>query len=70
MRCFIKRMGRLTYCFSKKWENHEAALALYFCHYNYCRKHRSLAGQTPAMATGLADHVWTVAEMLDKISNT
>ncbi|HEV2970013.1 MAG TPA: hypothetical protein VGY55_08485, partial [Pirellulales bacterium] len=70
MRCFIKRMGRLTYCFSKRWENHEAALSLYFAHYNFCRKHRSLNGQTPAMATGLADHPWTVAELLERISNT
>ena len=70
MRTFIKRMGRLTYCFSKKWENHEAALGLYFCHYNFCRKHRSLNGQTPAMANGLADHVWTVAEMIENTSNT
>ncbi len=68
MRTFIKRMGRLTYCFSKKWANHEAALALYFAHYNFCRKHRSLKGQTPAMATGLAFHVWSVRELLEKIT--
>src|SRR5207253_288581 len=38
MRCFTKRMNRLTYCFSKKWDNHAAALGLYFAHYNFCRK--------------------------------
>ena len=75
MRCFIKRMARLTYCFSKKWENHEAALGLYFAHFNYCRKHESLyvkgeGARTPAMASGLTDHVWTVAELLAMIGPT
>lgn len=64
IRCFTKRMARLTYCFSKKWVNHEAALDLYFAHYNFCRRHRTLRGMTPAMAAGLTDHVWTVAELL------
>jgi len=70
IRCFTKRMGRLTYCFSKKWENHEAAMGLYFAHYNFCRTHRTLKGRTPAMAAGLSDHVWTMRELLDKISST
>ena len=68
MRCFNKRLGRLTYCFSKKWQNHEAALGLYFAHYNFCHKHRTLKGQSPAMAAGLTDHVWTVAELLTAIA--
>jgi len=73
MRTFIKRMGRLTYCFSKKWDNHEAALGLYFAHYNFCRAHSSLrvkgcCDQTPAMAHGVADHVWTMAELLESVS--
>jgi len=70
IRCFTKRMGRLTYCFSKRWDNHEAALAMYFAHFNFCRKHNSLKGRTPAMASGLTDHVWTVAELLEKIGST
>jgi transposase-like protein/IS1 family transposase len=69
IRTFCKRMARLTYCFSKKWANHRAALALMFCHYNYCRKHRSLKGLTPAMAHGLATKVWTVRELLVAISS-
>lgn len=68
IRNFVKRMGRLTYCFSKRWENHEAALALFFAHYNFCHKHRSLKGKTPAMASELAFHVWTVRELLEKTS--
>ncbi len=70
IRNFVKRMGRLTYCFSKKWENHEAAMALFFAHYNWCRKHKSLKGQTPAMAHGLdADHPWTVRELLEAVTS-
>ncbi|WP_168206625.1 hypothetical protein [Lacipirellula limnantheis] len=46
----------------------KAALALYFCHYNFCRKHRSLKGQTTAMAHGLATEVWSVRDLLQKIS--
>jgi IS1 family transposase/transposase-like protein len=73
IRLFTKRMNRLTYAFSKKFENHEAALALYFAHYNFCRKHGSLyvksqGARTPAMAAGLTDHAWTVAELLGKIA--
>jgi IS1 family transposase/transposase-like protein len=69
IRLFVKRMNRLTYAFSKKWENHEAALALCFAHYNWCRKHKSLKGQTPAMAHGLdADHPWTVRELLESVT--
>jgi IS1 family transposase len=67
IRCFCKRMARLTYCFSKKWANHRAALAVFFCHYNYCRKHRSLKGHTPAMAHGLTTEVWTVRRLIETV---
>jgi IS1 family transposase len=67
IRNFTKRMGRLTYAFSKKWDNHRAALAVFFAHYNFCRKHRSLKGETPAMAHGITNHVWTVRELLENV---
>jgi IS1 family transposase len=67
IRNFVKRMGRLTYCFSKKWANHRAALAVFFCHYNYCRKHKTLKGHTPAMAHGLSTEVWSVRKMLETV---
>jgi hypothetical protein len=63
MRMAIRRLTRLTNGHSKKWENHEAALALYFAYYNFCRVHSTIR-QTPAMKTGLADHPWTVQELL------
>jgi IS1 family transposase len=68
VRCFNKRMARLTYCFSKRWANHRAALALLFAHYNFCRNHKALKGETPAMAHGLANHQWTVRELLQNIT--
>jgi len=70
IRTFNKRMARLTYCFSKKWSNHRAALALMFCHYNYCRKHGSLKGHTPAMAHGLTTEVWSVRRLLESVLGT
>jgi transposase-like protein/IS1 family transposase len=64
MRMSIRRFTRLTNGFSKKWENHWAALALWFAFYNFCRVHKSLR-ITPAMASGIADHIWTVRELLE-----
>jgi transposase InsO family protein len=65
---FVKRMGRLTYCFSKRWRNHRAALALFFAHDNWRRKHKSLRGKTPAMASGLATDVWSVRDLLKALA--
>jgi hypothetical protein len=47
---------------SKKLDNHEAALAPHFMHYNFARIHKTL-GVTPAMEAGVADHVWSLPEM-------
>jgi IS1 family transposase len=66
MRMGMRRFTRLTNAFSKKVENHAAALALHFFFYNYGRPHKSLANpypQSPAMAAGIADHIWTCEEI-------
>jgi IS1 family transposase len=63
LRMQIRRLTRLTNGFSKKWENHEAALALFFAYYNWCRVHMTLK-TTPAKEAGLTDHVWSVQELL------
>lgn len=62
----IRRLTRLTDAHSKKWANHEAALALFFDYYNFCRVHMTLK-TTPAVRAGLADHVWPVQELLRRI---
>ena len=67
MRMAVRRFTRLTNGFSKKIENHSAAVSLHFMFYNFCRKHQSLKGQTPAMAAGVADHVWSIAEVVGLI---
>ena len=59
-----RRFTRLTNCFSKKLENHAHMLALTMVYYNFCRKHMSLKGQTPAMAAGLTSYRWTVSDLL------
>ncbi len=64
IRMQMRRFTRLTNGFSKKWENLKAALALFFAYYNFCRKHSSIDKQTPAMASGLTDHVWSITELL------
>jgi hypothetical protein len=64
MRMSMRRFTRLTNGFSKKLENLAAAVALHFVHYNYCRAHMSLDGLTPAQASGLANHKWSVAELV------
>jgi len=63
IRMGMRRMTRLTNAFSKKWENLEAAYALWFAFYNFCRVHKTLR-VTPAMEQGITDHVWTVEELL------
>ena len=64
MRMSIRRFTRLTNTFSKKIENHAAAVALWFTYYNFCRVHSSLR-VTPPMESGISDHVWSVEELCD-----
>ncbi len=63
MRMSMRRFTRLTNAFSKKFENHCHALALYFVFYNFCRVHKTL-GATPAMASGLIDHVLKMEDVV------
>jgi len=63
MRMSIRRFTRLTNAFSKKVENHAAAVALWFMYYNFCRVHQTLR-VTPAMEAGLSDHVWEIDELI------
>ena len=63
MRMSMRRFTRLTNGFSKKAENHAAAVSLYFMHYNFSRIHQTLR-VTPAMAAGITDHVWSLEEVV------
>jgi hypothetical protein len=66
MRMNMRRFTRLTNSFSKKIENLAAAVALHYMVYNFARPHISLKNpypRAPAMAAGVADHVWTLHEV-------
>jgi hypothetical protein len=63
VRMETRRFTRLTNAFSKKWEKHPAALALYLAFYNFCRMHNTLRC-TPAMAAGITKSVWSLRELL------
>jgi IS1 family transposase len=62
MRMSMRRFTRLTNAFSKKVDNHKAALALHYMHYNFARIHKTLR-VTPAMEAGVSDHVWELDEI-------
>jgi IS1 family transposase len=64
LRMACRRFTRLTNGFSKKLEQHAAAVSLYVAHYNLCRVHEALR-TTPAVALGIADRVWTIGDLLD-----
>jgi hypothetical protein len=67
MRMGVRRFTRLTNAFSKKVENLSAAVSLHFLHHNFAKPHGTLSKgtypTTPAMAAGVADHVWTLKEI-------
>jgi IS1 family transposase len=67
------RKVRKTYRFSKDWEVHEAVTYFSLYHANFCCPVRTLRQRdeggkwrqrTPAMAAGLTDHAWSIAEWL------
>jgi IS1 family transposase len=64
IRMGMKRFARLSNGFSRKIENHQAALGLPFALYNYVTVHGTLH-TTPAVAAGVAQKPWTVAELIE-----
>ena len=63
-RLHMRRLTRLTYAFSKKRENFEAAVALHFAYYNFVKNHNSLR-MTPAMAAGIERDFWSVGDLVE-----
>jgi len=64
MRMHIRRFTRLTNAFSKKLDNHVAAISLHFMYYNFVRIHQTLR-ITPAMAAGVTDRLWSISDIVD-----
>ncbi len=63
MRMHMRRFTRLTNGFSKKLDNHIAAISLHFMYYNFCRIHQTLR-ITPAMAAGVTTKVWEIRDII------
>lgn len=64
VRMGVRRYTRLTNAFSKKLENHVAATALHYAHYNFVRRHQTLR-VSPAMAAGVSATLWSVDDLLN-----
>jgi hypothetical protein len=65
-RMSMRRFTRLTNAFSKKLENHIAAIALHCMYYNFVRIHQTLR-VTPAMEAGISNHAWSIHELIGLI---
>jgi IS1 family transposase len=65
LRMHCRRLTRLTNAFSRKFENFEAAVALNFAYYNFVKTHKAIR-MTPAMAAGVENSHWTVAELVER----
>lgn len=63
MRMGMRRFTRLTNGFFKKIENHAYAVALHLMYLNFVRVHSTLR-VTPAMESGLCDHVWDLSDLV------
>jgi hypothetical protein len=60
----MRRLTRLTYAFSKKLENFQAAVALHLAYYNFVKRHNTLRC-TPAMAAGTKRDFWRVSDLIE-----
>jgi IS1 family transposase len=63
-RLHMRRLTRLTYAFSKKRENFEAAVGLHFAYYNFVKRHATIRC-TPAMEAGIERDFWTVGNLVE-----
>src|SRR4051812_30998198 len=63
-RLHMRRLTRLTYAFSKKLENFDAAVALHFAYYNFVKRHATIRC-TPAMEAGIERDFLTVGDLIE-----
>jgi IS1 family transposase len=70
MRMHMRRFTRLTNGFSKKFENHVWMVALYTVWYNFVKQHKTLKGLSPAMAAGLSDTLWSMADLAEMVDSS
>lgn len=67
MRMQMRRFTRLTNAFSKKFENHMHMVAIYTVWYNFAKQHKSLKGLSPAMAAGISEALWSIADLAEMV---
>ena len=65
----MRRYTRLTNGFSKKLENHAAATAIHFMHYNFARIHRTIR-MSPAMKAGVTETLWSIRDIVGLLEKT
>jgi hypothetical protein len=63
VRTTLRRYTRLSNGFSRKLENHAAAVALNYFAYKFIKIHRTLR-MSPAMAAGVTDRLWSVEDLV------
>jgi transposase-like protein/IS1 family transposase len=68
MRMTLRRFTRLTNGHSKSLKHHVAMQNIFIAWYNFARKHETLKGATPAMASGLTEKVWSVNDLLERVA--
>jgi IS1 family transposase len=69
VRMHNRRFTRLTNAHSKSPKHHVAWQTIFFAWYNFCRKHETLKGLTPAMASGLSNEVWTIKQLIERAAS-
>ena len=66
LRMHCRRLSRLTNAFSKKLENFKAAVGLHYAYYNFVKNHTAIRS-TPAVAAGVTNSPWTVADLMEMV---
>jgi transposase InsO family protein len=66
VRMQLRRFTRLTNGYSTSLRHHTAMQRMFVAWYNFARKHETLNGNSPAMASNLTDHVWTIEELIER----
>jgi transposase-like protein/IS1 family transposase len=66
VRMSLRRFTRLTNGHSKSLKHHVAMQAIFVAYYNFARKNEAIKNQTPAMASKLTDHVWSIKELIER----
>jgi hypothetical protein len=65
----LPRMKKPTMRIWGGGSEHRRVQANFVAWYNFGRKHEALKNTTPAMASKLTDHVWTIKELIERAAS-